>query len=163
MDIKLKNKFLYFNDYKLRCAVGKRGITLRKKEGDKKTPKGTFTLNCILYRKDRVKKLKSKLRKILIKKNMGWCDDINSKFYNKLIKYPFNYSAERLWLNENIYDVILVINYNLKPTVKRKGSAIFLHIAKKNYSSTMGCIAVNKKDILFLVRKINKKTRLIIR
>ena len=67
-----------------------------------------------------------------------------------------------MWLNNRIYDVVVVINYNLRPAIKNKGSAIFLHVAKKNYSPTKGCIAVNKKDILFLIRKINKNTKLII-
>ena len=93
---------------------------------------------------------------------MGWCDDIRSKYYNKMINFPFNLSAEKLWLKENIYDVVVVINYNLKPVIKEKGSAIFLHIAKKNYQSTNGCVAIKKKDILLLISKINNKTKIII-
>ena len=82
--------------------------------------------------------------------------------YNKQIKFPFKKKAERIWLKNRMYDVLLVIDYNLKPIIKDKGSAIFLHIARKNYSPTKGCIAISKKDILFLIRKINKKTKLII-
>ena len=85
---------------------------------------------------------------------MGWCDDTESKRYNL--------SAEKLWLKENIYDVIIVINYNLRPIIKNKGSAIFLHIAKKNYKPTKGCIAIAKKDIILLAGKINKKTKIIV-
>ena len=76
---------------------------------------------------------------------MGWCDDPKSKYYNQLIKFPFKYSAEKLWLKENSYDIILVIDYNLKPIIKYKGSAIFLHIQKKKYQATKGCIAISKK------------------
>ena len=86
----------------------------------------------------------------------------NSKFYNKLIKFPYNFRAEKLWLSENIYDVIIIINYNTKPVIKKKGSAIFLHIAKKNYPSTKGCIAVSKKDMMLLISVIDHKTKLII-
>ena len=93
---------------------------------------------------------------------MGWCDDTSSQFYNKQITFPFKKSAEKMWLRNSMYDVLIVIDYNLKPVTKKKGSAIFLHVAKKNYSPTKGCIAVNKKDILFLIRKINKNTKLII-
>ena len=93
---------------------------------------------------------------------MGWCDDISSRHYNKMIKFPFNQGAERLWLKENIYDVIIVINYNLKPILLNKGSAIFLHIAKRNYTPTKGCVAISKKNIIILASKINKKTKLII-
>ena len=162
MNIRLINKFLYFDNYKLRCAIGKRGITNNKKEGDQKTPKGTFLFKSIFYRKDKISNLKSALNKKIIKKNMGWCNDPGSKHYNKLIYFPFKESAEKLWLAKRVYDVIVVINYNLKPVIKNKGSAIFLHIAKKNYSPTKGCVAINKKDMLFLITKINNKTKLII-
>ncbi len=162
MNIRLINKFLYFDNYKLKCSLGKRGITNNKKEGDQKTPKGTFLFKSIFYRKDKISNLKSALNKKIIKKNMGWCNDPGSKHYNKLIYFPFKESAEKLWLAKRVYDVIVVINYNLKPVIKNKGSAIFLHIAKKNYSPTKGCVAINKKDMLFLITKINNKTKLII-
>ena len=150
MNINLKKKILYFGKYKVKCAIGKRGITSKKVEGDKKTPKGIYTLKSIFYRKDKIVKIKSKLKKTPIRKNMGWCDDSSSKYYNKLIKFPFNYTAEKLWLNENIYDVIIIINYNLRPTIKNRGSAIFIHIASKNYESTKGCIALKKKRHNFI-------------
>ena len=160
MNIELKNKFLYFQKYKLRCSVGKRGISINKKEGDKKTPKGEFKLKYILYRKDRIFKFKTKLKKIAINKKMGWCDDINSDSYNKIINFPFKYSAEKLWKKENVYDIIIIIDYNLNPVIKKKGSAIFLHIAKKGYKPTNGCIAVSKKNIKLIAFEINKKTKL---
>ena len=162
MNIKLKKKILYFGKYKVKCAIGKRGITSKKVEGDKKTPKGIYTLKSIFYRKDKIVKIKSKLKKTPIRKNMGWCDDSSSKYSNKLIKFPFNYTAEKLWLNENIYDVIIIINYNLRPTIKNRGSAIFIHIASKNYESTKGCIALKKKDIILLAKEIDNKTKIII-
>ena len=159
MNIKLKNKFLYSNEYKIKCAVGKRGITDKKLEGDNKTPSGIFRFISIFYRKDRISIAKSHLQKVVIKKNMGWCDDSNSKFYNNLIKFPFLCSAEKLWLTENIYDIIVIISYNINPTIKKKGSAIFLHIAKKNYTPTKGCVAISKKDMKLLIGKINYKTK----
>jgi len=160
MNIELKNKFLYFQKYKLRCSIGKRGISIKKREGDKKTPKGEFKLKYILYRKDRVFRLKTKLKKIVITKKMGWCDDPNSNYYNKIINYPFKYSAEKLWRKDSIYDVIIVIDYNLNPVIKNKGSAIFLHIANRKYKPTNGCIAVSKDNIKLIAFKINKKTKL---
>ena len=158
MDIILKKKFIYFKDYKAKCAIGKRGITSKKIEGDKCTPRGRFRLKYIFYRKERVKNIQSKLKIIPLKKNFGWCDDINSKSYNKFVKLPFKHKAEKLYLKENIYDIIVVIDYNLKPIRKKKGSAIFLHVAKKNYSPTLGCIAVSKNDLMNLISIINKKT-----
>ena len=160
MNIELKNKFLYFQKYKLRCSIGKRGISIKKKEGDKRTPKGEFKLRYILYRKDRVFDLQTTLKKIKIDKKMGWCDDPKSSYYNKIIKYPFKYRSEKLWRKDNIYDIIIIIDYNLNPVIKNKGSAIFLHIAKRNYQPTDGCIAVSKKNIKLLLSKINKKTKI---
>ena len=162
MNIELKNKFLYFQKYKLRCAIGKRGISIKKREGDNKTPKGEFKLKYILYRKDRVSDLQTKLKKIEIDKNIGWCDDPKSSYYNKIIKHPFKYRYEKLWRKDNIYDIIVIIDYNLHPVTRNKGSAIFLHIAKRKYEPTAGCIAVSKKNIRLIISKINKRTKIII-
>jgi len=89
---------------------------------------------------------------------MGWCDDPKSKKYNKLIRLPFKGSAEKLYRGDNTYDIILVLNYNLNPIRKGKGSAIFIHVAKKNYKNTLGCIAVSKKNLKKIIKKINKST-----
>ena len=162
MHIKLINKQLHFDNYKVKCAIGKRGISKFKKEGDNCTPRGTFKFIKLLIRNDRVKKLKANLEKLLIKKNMGWCDDIESNHYNKLIKFPFKYSAEKLYKKENIYDIILIMDYNLRPVIKKKGSAIFLHVATKNYNPTRGCISVSKNNMRQLLKNITKKTKIII-
>ena len=160
MIVTLKNKYICFNSYKIKCAIGKRGIKKIKKEGDKSTPKGKFSLNYVLYRSDRIKKLSTNLKKIIIKKNMGWCDDPKSKNYNQLIKFPFKFRAEKIYLKENIYDLIVVLNYNMQPIIPNKGSAIFLHLAKRDYSSTKGCVAISKKDMIMLLSKIKRKTYL---
>ncbi len=89
---------------------------------------------------------------------MGWCDDPKSKYYNKLVKFPFKYSAENLFRKDNIYDIILVLNFNTNPVLIGKGSAIFIHIAKKNYNKTEGCIAVSKQNMKKIIKKVNKKT-----
>jgi L,D-peptidoglycan transpeptidase YkuD (ErfK/YbiS/YcfS/YnhG family) len=162
MNIKLKNKYLHYLNYKIKCSIGKNGIGKNKKEGDLKTPSGVFKLKQIFYRKDRIKFIKSNLKKTIIRKNMGWCDDITSKHYNKLIRFPFDKSAERLWRKDNIYDFIIVINYNLRPILKNKGSAIFLHLCSKNYNPTKGCVAIKKKDMKILAAKIKKSTKIII-
>ena len=158
MDIILKKKFIYFKDYKAKCAIGKRGITSKKFEGDKCTPRGRFKIKYIFFRKERIKKIHTNFKLIPLKKNFGWCDDIRSKSYNKFIKFPFKYSAEKLYLKNNTYDIIVVIDYNLKPIKKNKGSAIFLHIAKKNYSPTLGCVAISKNNLLKLLSIISKNT-----
>tara|TARA_B110000438_G_scaffold233038_1_gene228957 strand:+ start:1690 stop:2181 length:492 start_codon:yes stop_codon:yes gene_type:complete len=160
MNILIKNNYLYYKDYKLKCALGKLGLSRLKKEGDLTTPRGTYKLGLLYYRKDRIKSLKCQIRKKNIKKKMGWCDDIKSNKYNKEISFPFKYRAEKLFRQDNIYDIFLDIKYNSTPVVKGKGSAIFLHLCKKNYKKTKGCIAIIKKDFMKIIPLINKKTRI---
>ena len=157
-----KSGYLKYKNFKFRCALGKYGIGEKKKEGDKITPKGIYKIVNVYYRQDRIKKISSKLKLIKIKKNMGWCDDPGSKNYNKLIKAPTKYSYEKLFRNENIYDLIIVLNYNMKPVIKNKGSAIFIHVAKKNYKKTAGCIALKKTHLTKLIENINKRTKVVI-
>ena len=90
---------------------------------------------------------------------MGWCDDPNSKQYNKLIKLPSNYNFEKLYKKENVYDIILVLDYNMKPVIKNKGSAIFIHVAKKNYRKTEGCVALKKIHLLKILKELKKNTQ----
>ena len=90
---------------------------------------------------------------------MGWCDDPKSKDYNKLIKIPFKHSYEKLHIKKNIYDIILVLNYNMQPVKKDKGSAIFIHIAKKNFNSTKGCVAIRKKELRVILKMVNARTK----
>ena len=158
MHIYINNKFISYNNYKAKCAVGKRGISIKKKEGDFITPKGTFKIREIFYRKDRVQNLITRLKKTVIRKNMGWCDDPKSKKYNKLIYFPFKYRAEKLYRSENIYDIILVLNFNMNPVKKNKGSAIFIHVAKKNFQPTQGCVALDKSELIKMVKSIKKNT-----
>ena len=158
-----KSGYLKYKNYKFKCALGKSGIREKIKEGDNITPKGTFNVIKIYYRGDRVKKLSSKFKLIKITKKMGWCDDPKSRKYNQLIKLPTKYGHEILYRGDNIYDLILVLNYNVKPTIKNKGSAIFIHIAKKNYKKTAGCIALKKIDLVCLVKEIKKNTRVLIK
>ena len=154
-----KSGYLKFKNLKLRCALGKGGINKKIVEGDKITPKGNYKIIKIYYRKDRLKKISSQFRLIEIKKNMGWCDDPRSKKYNKLIKIPSKYSYERLHRKDNIYDLILVLNYNMNPVLKNKGSAIFIHIANKKYKKTAGCIALKKSNLILLIKKIKKEAK----
>ena len=158
MHIYINNKFISYNNYKAKCAVGKRGISIKKKEGDFITPKGTFKIREIFYRKDRVQNLITRIKKTVIRKNMGWCDDPKSKKYNKLIYFPFKHSAEKLYRRENIYDIILVLNFNMNPVKKNKGSAIFIHVARKSFQPTQGCIALNKFELIKLVKSIKINT-----
>ena len=157
-----KSGYIKYKNLKFRCTVGKAGIARKKQEGDNVTPKGTFKIVKIYCRNDRVKKISSKFTPIKITKNMGWCDDPNSKNYNRLIKLPTHYKHEKLHRKDNIYDLVVVLNYNMNPIIKNQGSAIFIHIAKKNYKKTAGCIALKKDHLIKLLRKIEKNTKVII-
>jgi len=160
MIIVKKSGYLKYKNIKFRCALGKGGVKKKEKEGDNITPKGTFKILNIYYRADRIKKLKLFIKKIKIKKNMGWCDDPKSQYYNKQIRLPSRFSHEKLYRHDNLYDLIAVINYNIKPIIKNKGSAIFLHIAKKNYEPTKGCIAIKKRNFLLLINNLKKENRI---
>ena len=162
MHIYISKKYLTYQNNKVKCAIGKRGIGKKQKEGDQITPRGTFRIKNILYRKDKINYFRSVIKKTPIKKNMGWCDDPKSKDYNKLIKYPFNYKSEKLYRSNNIYDIILVLDFNMHPIKKNKGSAIFIHISNNKYSPTQGCIAIKKKELLKLIKFIDKKTKIFI-
>ena len=161
MHILINKKYLTFINYKAKCSIGKRGIGLKKKEGDLITPKGKYRIKYILYRKDRVK-IQTKIKKIIITRKMGWCDDPNSKQYNKLMKLPSVYKHVKLYKKENIYDIIIVLNYNMNPTIKNRGSAIFIHVAKKNYRKTEGCVALKKIHLLKVLKELKKNTQVMI-
>ena len=91
---------------------------------------------------------------------MGWCDDPRSNRYNKLIKYPFKYKSEKLFRADNIYDIILVLNFNMNPIKKDKGSAIFIHVAKRKFNPTKGCVALEKKELIKLLKTLKKNSKI---
>ena len=158
MHITINKRYLTYKKYKVKCAIGKKGIGYKKKEGDLITPIGTYKIKYILYRKDRIKKIQSRLKKIIIKNNMGWCDDPKSKKYNQLVKLPNNYSHEKLFRKENLYDILLVLNFNMRPIKLNKGSAIFIHIARKNFEKTEGCITISKNNLIKIVKDLKPNT-----
>ena len=155
-----KSGYLKYKNFKFRCSLGKAGIKKKTKEGDQVTPKGIFKVIKIYYRKDKIRKIISPIKKIQIKKNMGWCDDPKSDLYNQQIKLPSKFSYEKLYRKDGLYDIILVLNYNTSPIVKKKGSAIFIHIAKRKFKPTEGCIGLKKNDLIKLLKKIKKNTKI---
>ena len=160
MTIVVKNKeTLIFEDFSFKCCIGKNGITNNKIEGDKKTPKGLFSLGNVYYRKDKNIKPITKLNSISINKKMGWCNDVGNNKYNKLIKINKKIKHEKMFRKDYKYDYVIPINYNTKNIKIGKGSAIFIHISK-NYKKTAGCIALKKKDLLILLKIINRKTKI---
>ena len=162
MIIKLKNKdTLIIDDFKLKCCIGKGGIKKNKIEGDGTTPKGKFSLGNLYWRSDKVEKPITNLKCKKIKKNIGWCTDSKSEFYNREFKIKKYFKHEKLLRNDYKYNYLIVINYNRKNIIKNKGSAIFIHLTK-NYKPTAGCIALNKKDFLIFSKLVNKKSKILI-
>ena len=161
MTIFLKNKHtLQIDDFYFKCCIGKNGASNKKKEGDKKTPRGTYGIEHLYYRIDRLKKPNTSLKCITINKSMGWCDDLGApKKYNKIIKIKDNIKYEKLYRHDYKYDLLLPIKYNFKKPVLGRGSCIFIHLTK-NYFPTTGCVALKKKDFLILLKIINKNSKI---
>ena len=159
MIIHVKNKStLIIDDFKFKCCIGKNGLNSNKLEGDHSTPKGLFYLKTLYFRKDRVGKIKCKIEKKIIKRNMAWCDDPSNAKYNKEIKSQSEGYKENLYRVDHKYDYIISISHNHK-RVPNKGSAIFIHLTD-NYKPTAGCVALKKKDFEILLRLIDKKTKI---
>ena len=161
MTIFLKNKHtLQIDDFNFNCCIGKNGVTRTKNEGDYKTPLGTFTIGDLFYRKDRMSKPKTLLKVKEIKKNMGWCDDVNfPKKYNQLIKITNKVKHEKLKRKDHKYDLLIPINYNTKKPIVGLGSCIFIHLTQ-NYKPTAGCIALRKNDFLIMLKILKKNSRI---
>ena len=161
MTIFIKDKYtLQIDEFKFKCCIGKKGSTTQKKEGDRKTPKGTFKIENLYYRKDRKKKPSTLLKCIKIKKYMGWCNDINfPKKYNKLFKIKKKIKHEKLHRKDYKYDFLIPIKYNFKKPVAGLGSCIFIHLTK-DYKPTAGCVAIKEKDFLIMLKLITKKSKI---
>ena len=160
MIIHLKDKHsLKIDQFYFKCCIGKNGLTKKKIEGDKKTPRGIYKIGNIYFRKDRIKKFETKLKIIPITKNLGCGDDINDKkSYNKISKIKKKFSHEKLYRKDHKYDLLIPIKYNSK-RVTGKGSCIFIHLTN-NYKPTAGCIALKKNDFLIMLKIIDKKTQI---
>tara|TARA_B100001093_G_scaffold314072_1_gene299669 strand:- start:227 stop:769 length:543 start_codon:yes stop_codon:yes gene_type:complete len=166
--INFNNKnFLKVGNKVFRCQIGEKGFKKpsRKVEGDKSTPIGKWYLESLYYRPDRIFRPKLKKKNFIklnkITKHCCWCNDVNSKYYNKYINIkssPFNkISYEKLWREDNAYDIIINISHNTKPIIKNKGSAIFIHCSFDDLRTTAGCVALKKRDLMFIIKNIKSE------
>jgi L,D-peptidoglycan transpeptidase YkuD (ErfK/YbiS/YcfS/YnhG family) len=137
------------------CALGRSGVTTDKKEGDGATPAGTFPLRRVFFRAEQLDWPQTKLPVAPIDPNDGWCDAPQSPSYNQLVRMHFPDSAEYLWRDDHVYDLIVVIGYNDAPVVPGKGSAIFMHIAQPDYAPTEGCVALSRDDLVRIVNQLD--------
>ena len=162
MELLVKNKHLYVKGEKFQCALGLNGLTENKEEGDLSTPVGTFNFNKVYYRADRLGHMKFIIDSSIISKNDGWCDDQKSDLYNQYIQFPFQSSAEHLYRDDHIYDIICILNYNTSPIIPGRGSAIFLHIARPDFLATEGCIAVERDVLIEIATNLTAKSTIVI-
>jgi L,D-peptidoglycan transpeptidase YkuD (ErfK/YbiS/YcfS/YnhG family) len=143
-----------------RCVLGAGGVREDKVEGDGATPAGDWPLRRIYYRNDLLVLPKVALPARPIAEHDGWCDDPRSGSYNRLVRVPNDWSHEKLWREDGVYDLIVVVGYNDDPPEGEWGSAIFLHIARDDYSPTRGCVAFKREDLMELVTLLTPATRL---
>jgi L,D-peptidoglycan transpeptidase YkuD (ErfK/YbiS/YcfS/YnhG family) len=143
-----------------RCVVGGGGVREDKVEGDAATPAGEFPLRRLYFRNDRLVLPRVRLPARPIAEHDGWCDDPRSPAYNRLVRVPNEWSHEKMWREDGLYDLVVVVGYNDDPPEGEWGSAIFLHIARDDYGPTRGCIAFARDDLMELVTLLGAETRL---
>ncbi len=148
---------------RLRCALGKGGVTTRKREGDGATPIGTFALRRLWFRSVAGRRPVCGLPMRVTRRSDGWCDAAGHRRYNQPVTLPFTPSHERLWRDDHVYDVVIEIGWNDRPAVPGRGSAIFLHLARPGYTPTEGCVAISACDMRKLMPRIGLGTRISIR
>ena len=146
------------------CTLGRAGIAVpgQKREGDLKTPTGSFAMRCCYFRPDRVVPPPSGLKIIELSRNDGWCDDPAHPHYNQFVKLPFEARHEKLWRDDHIYDLIIPLGYNDDPVVPALGSAIFMHIMRPDGVGTEGCIALERATLMGILPRLNSKTQVVI-
>ncbi len=153
---------LRYDCTEISCAIGRGGIISNKTEGDGATPVGCYQLRRVLYRSDRVARPETALEARSIMPNDGWCDDPADPNYNKPVMKPYPASAESLWRDDGLYDVIVILGHNDDPPISGAGSAIFLHVARPDFGPTDGCVAVSLSDLIGLLKICGDKDRICI-
>jgi len=138
---------------RLPCALGRSGRRVGKREGDGATPIGRFALREVFYRGDRVGRPRTQLPVTALKVGDGWCDDPRDRNYNRRVRHPYSASAERLWRDDHLYDLVVVLGYNDGPRIKGRGSAIFMHVAAPGLKPTQGCIALDRRHLMRLIAR----------
>jgi L,D-peptidoglycan transpeptidase YkuD (ErfK/YbiS/YcfS/YnhG family) len=150
-NLEYRDGFLKWPGGLARAAIGRAGVTAHKKEGDGVTPAGAFPLVSAFYRADRISPPRSRLRLRALTPADAWVDDPGDRNYNRLVSLPYPADAEPMWLEDAVYDLLVVIGYNVNPVVRGAGSAIFLHVARPDFSPTAGCIAVEREVLVGLM------------
>lgn len=153
-----KNGLFQIENKIIPCALGRSGMKPCKFEGDGVTPIGSWPIRYVMYRPDRTKRPETTLPIKIIKPEHGWCDAPFDRNYNRPVPMPYKASAENLWREDMLYDIIVVLGHNDCPRKQKAGSAIFMHVAKPGYPATEGCIALNKKHLHYVLSKATSKS-----
>jgi L,D-peptidoglycan transpeptidase YkuD (ErfK/YbiS/YcfS/YnhG family) len=144
------------------AAIGRMGVSHRKREGDGATPAGTYRLQNLHFRQDRLRRIPSSLDSRPLNAQMGWCDDVASRLYNRPVEVDAPERHEKLWRDDAVYDILISTSHNQRPRVRGAGSAIFVHLARPGYEATQGCVAISLADMRRLMPRLSHKTRLVI-
>lgn len=145
---------------RLPCALGRAGIRALKREGDGATPRGSFAMRIGYYRADRLRRPATSLAMARLRPDDGWCDSPSDRNYNRHVRHPYPASAEFMWRDDRLYDIVVVLGHNERPRVRGHGSAVFLHLARDGYKPTAGCIALSLRNALKLLRQVTPRCRI---
>jgi L,D-peptidoglycan transpeptidase YkuD (ErfK/YbiS/YcfS/YnhG family) len=154
LSLQCQRATLCYGSLRYPCAVGRSGCRVRKREGDSATPIGRWRLRAVLYRPDRVLRPRTALPVRAIRRADGWCDAPADRNYNRPVRLPYRASAERLWREDALYDIVVVLDHNERPRSRGRGSAIFIHVARSGYAPTEGCIALARPHLLHLLERV---------
>lgn len=153
---------LQFGQMRFACALGRGGIRALKREGDGATPLATMRLLHGFYRAGRASTAKSSLPFRKTRPGDGWCDAPDDRNYNRQVRLPYGASCETMQRSDRLYDCVIVLDYNIRPRRRGRGSAIFLHIAREGFLPTEGCIAVSPQVMARLLPYLNARTVLVV-
>lgn len=146
----------------LAAAIGRSGLTARKREGDGASPRGQFRIVGGFYRPDRFRvRPRAGVPLLPLRPDDGWCDDPADRNYNRPVRRPYPRSHEAMWRDDHAYDVVMVLDFNLKPRVRGGGSAIFFHLAQADFRPTAGCLALSRADMLKLLPRLSQRTAIV--
>jgi len=145
-----------------RCALGRAGFVRAKREGDGGTPIGAWRLLSFLHRPTRLCRAGLRLPTKVIRRPDLWCDDAGSFLYNRPLRAPARSRCEALWRGDALYDVVGVLDYNLRPATRGRGSAVFFHMATEDLAPTAGCVALRARDMARLAPRLARRVELVI-
>lgn len=153
---------LAVGSFRMPCALGRSGIKALKRERDLATPRGRFVLRGVLYNPARCARPRTQLALRGLRKIDGWCDCPYDRNYNRRVSLPYRASAERLWRDDNLYDLVVVLGHNDAPRVRNRGSAVFMHVARPGFAATEGCVALRESDLRRVLQVIKRNSQIII-